>query len=67
MTTRIDHVTRPPADDVINATCHHKDRGVVYDVTSAAASHRCDVNAYEYVDLTQLGAVRAMFVAIFFF
>ena len=65
MTTAVDHVTRSPVDDVINATCHHENHGVIYDVTAAAAGHRCDANAYEYVDLTQLGAVRAMFVVIF--
>jgi len=60
------HVTWSPASDVTSGTCRHVEHDVV--VTSEAvtgSSHRCSAYSYEYVDLTQVGAVRVVFVALY--
>jgi len=62
-TIAVSHVTWSPIDDVTNATCYHVERDVVD--TAAAVGNQCDQNAYEYADLTQVGAVRAIFVALY--
>ena len=66
MTTLVNGVTWSPVDDVTNATCYHDDHDVIYDATAAAAAAgQCNANAYEYADLTQVGAVRAIFVVLY--
>jgi len=62
MTTLANNATWSQIYDITNATCHDKERDVIYDVTAA---DQCDANAYEYADLTQVGAVRATFVTLY--
>ena len=66
-TLAISHVTWSTIGDVTNATCYHVERDVIHDVTAAAVAvdNKCDVNAYEYADLTQVVAVRVIFVALY--
>ena len=63
-TTADSRGTLSPVGNVTNVSCYHVERDVIHDVT-AAAGGQCDVNAYEYSDLTQVGAVRALFVALY--
>lgn len=67
MTTSTSHVTWSPVDDVTNTnkTCYHEERDIIHDVTASAVRGQCDAYAYEYADLTQVGAVRAIFVALY--
>ena len=66
-TVAISHVTWSPIGDVTNGTCYHVERDVIHDVTppAAMAGNDCDANAYEYADLTQIFAVRIVFVALY--
>jgi len=68
----VSHVTWSlvAVDDVINETTHvhgECESDVVHNVTAAAATTagQCDANTYEYVDLTQVGVVRATFVMVY--